>query len=162
MQYVSVEHQKAIAPRYRVATMIVASFAATVLLFLLIARVVTPDSFVPGSEQWQKMIYAGVLILGLWIVVLRRLMMSQAMMNRAATRGVGGVLQRLMTVTILIAAAAELVAILGFTFYMLTGDYQYSWRLGVVSLCLLAYAFPRRGEWERIVTTSAEAQKKVM
>lgn len=157
MQYVSVAHQKAIAPRYRQAVVIVGGIAASVLLYLLIARFITPGFGQPGSQTWQQPVYSGVLVLGLVIVVLRRLLMSRSAMKSAAADGADGVLRRLLTVTVVIAAAAELIAILGLILYLLTADYQYSWRLGVISLLLLAYAFPRRGEWERIVTESAES-----
>ncbi|MGH9840978.1 MAG: hypothetical protein ACREEM_19665 [Blastocatellia bacterium] len=160
MRYVSVEHQKAIAPRYRQAALIIGGFIASVLLYMAIARLITPGDGQPGSEKWQQPIYSAVLVLGLVVVVLRRLLMSQSVMNRAAAGGADNVLRKLLTATIVIAAAAEVIAILGLIFYLLTADYQYSWRLGVISLLLLAYAFPRRGEWERILTASAEARKK--
>ena len=55
---------------------------------------------------------------------------------------------------IIIGAIAEAVGISGLIFYRLTGDYQYSWRLGVVAILLILYSFPRRGEWERAVAES--------
>jgi type IV secretory pathway VirB2 component (pilin) len=158
MRYVSVEHQKAIAPRYRQASLLVAGFIASVLLYLFIARVVTPGEPQPGSEKWQQPIYSGVLVFGLVVIGLRRLLMAQRLMNRAAASGgADNVLRTLLAVTIFICAAAELIAILGLIFYLMTADYQYSWRLGVIALLLMGYAFPRRGEWERILTLSAEA-----
>jgi hypothetical protein len=159
MQYVSVEHQKAIAPLYKQASIIVMAFALSVILFLILGKVATPGEPAPGSEQWQKMIYAGVLILGLFIVVLRRFLLSGIVINRAAAGGIGNVLRNLMAVTIIIASLAEAIAIIGLVFYFVTADYQYSWRLGVISLFLLAYGFPRRAEWERIVAKSTENAK---
>ncbi len=158
MAYVSVENQKAIGPVYKQATIIVFACFVGVLLMLLLGKVLEPNSFVPGSEQWQKMIYTGVLILGLFIVVLRRLMMSGSVTGRAG--GAAGVLQKLLAMTVIIAALADAIAIGGLVFYFLTGNYDYSWRLGVIGLFLLAYGFPRRTEWERIVTRSTETQKQ--
>lgn len=157
MAYVSVENQKAIGPVYKQATIIVFACFVGVLLMLLLGKLLEPNSFVPGSEQWQKMIYTGVLILALFIVVLRRLMTSGAGIKRA---GAAGVLQKLLAVSIIIAVLAEAIAIAGLVFYFLTGNYDYSWRLGVIGLFLLAYGFPRRTEWERIVTRSTDAQKR--
>src|SRR5262249_19396661 len=102
MQYVSVEHQKAIAPRYRLASILVAAFTLSVILSMVMGRFITPGEPTPGSEAWQKSIYGGVLILGLIIVVGRRILMSKAAMNRAAAGGVSNVLRILMTVTIVI------------------------------------------------------------
>src|SRR5262245_64229116 len=160
MQYVSVEHQKAIAPKFKVAAIIVTAIALSVILFMIMGKIMNPVEPALESEIWQKRIYGGVLLLGLIIVVLRRFLMSGAAMSRAAAGGISNVLRNLLTVTVIISALAEFIAILGLFFYLRTGDNQYSWRLGVVSLFLLIYAFPRRGEWERVVTASVEAQKK--
>jgi hypothetical protein len=84
--------------------------------------------------------------------------MSQLVLGQATLRGVETVLNKLMTVTIICLTAGELVGIMGLIFYFLTGDFQYSWRLGVVSILLILYSFPRRGEWERAVAASAQAQ----
>lgn len=159
MEYVSVAHQKAIATRYRIACILVAAFAASVLIYMLIARLVTPGEPQPGSEKWAQPIYSAVIVIGLMIVILRRVLMSRAVMVSAAAQGAPAVLTRLMAVTVITAAAAEIVAVIGLVFYFLTGDYQYSWRLGLVGLFLLAYSFPRRGEWERAVTASAPPTK---
>jgi hypothetical protein len=159
MSYVSVEHQKIIAPKFRTATLIVSFFALSVIVYLILARLITPSYSEPGSESWQGRVYAGVLILGLLTVVLRRLLMSGAAMKQAAAGGVEKLVRRLVTVTILLAALAELIAVLGLILYLRSADYQYSWRLGMVGLFLLAYAFPRRREWEHIVTVSIESQR---
>lgn len=159
MDYISVEHQKALAQRYRLACIVVTAFMVSVLVYLLMARIVTPENPIPGSETWAQPIYSGIIVLGLLVVVCRRLLLSQMVMRPAASRGgVIAVLANLFTMTIVVAVAAELAALVGLVFYFLTGDYQYSWRLGVVSLFLLAYSFPRRGEWERAVVASTKAQ----
>lgn len=159
MDYISVAHQKAIAPRYRTVCVLVAAFAASVLVYMLIARLIIPGASQPGSEKWAQPIYSAVIVLGLLVVIFRRVLMSRPVMASAAAQGAPAVLNRLMTVTVITAAAGELVAVLGLVCYFLTGDYQYSWRLGLVSLFLLAYSFPRRREWERAVVASAPPDK---
>jgi hypothetical protein len=158
MEYISVEHQKAISQRYRMAVILVFGFFVTVLIYLFIARFITPGEPVPGSENWMRPVIAGIIALGLVVVVLRRLLMSQTIIKQASHLGVDAVLGKLMIVTIMSLVAAELVAILGLLLYFLTGDYQYSWRLGVVGIFLVLYSFPRRGEWETAVVASAKAQ----
>lgn len=159
MSYVSVEHQKIIAPKIRTATLIVSALIVSVIVYLILARLITPSYSTPGSESWQGRAYGGVLILGLLTVVLRRLLMSGTVMQQAAAGGVEKLVRRLVTVTIVIAALAELIAILGLILYLASADYQYSWRLGMVGLFLLAYAFPRRREWEHIVTVNMESKR---
>lgn len=158
MQYLSVEHQKLLGQRYKTAAIIVFAFCASVLIYMLVAKFITPKEIMPGSETWQQPVYSAVIVLGVVVVALRRIMLSKMMIGTATQRGVAAVLQHLLTMTIIICALAEIAAIGGLAFYLLTGDPQYSWRLGVVSIFLLLYTFPRRGEWERAVAESANLQ----
>lgn len=158
MEYISVKHQKALAERYRLACILAFAFGVSVGVFILIGRLLPPGEPQPGSEKWQPPVYAGVIVLGLMIVILRRVLMSRQVVGQATMAGVGAVLNKLVSVTIISLVAAEMVAIVGLVLYQLSADYQYSWRLGVVSLMLIAYSFPRRGEWERAVIAAAKAR----
>lgn len=159
MQYISVEHQRAISERYKVASIIVFSFCVTVVAFIIIARFVEPPEIVPGSERLHRIVPAVVIVLAMAAVVLRRVWMSAMVMGVAARTGVNAVLNRLVQMTVVCAALSEIVAILGLIFYMLTGVYRYSLILNLVSLILLLYtAFPRRGEWERAVAAATNAR----
>lgn len=155
MEYLSVENQKALGQRYKSAATIMLAFCASVLVYMLVAKLLPPNDSPPGSESWQQPVYSAVIVLGLVVVVLRRFLLSNMMVGPAIQRGVQAILRHLFVVTLVIAVLAEIAAIGGLALYKLTGDYQYSWRLGVVSLFLLAYNFPRRGEWERAVAHSA-------
>jgi len=159
MQYISVEHQRAISERYKVASIIVFAFCVTVVVFIIVARFIEPPEIVPGSERLNSIIPAVVIVLALGVIVLRRVWMSALVMGVAARAGVNAVLNRLVQMTVVCAALSEIVAIVGLMFYMLTGNYRYSLILNLVSLLLLFYtAFPRRGEWERAVSAAANAQ----
>lgn len=159
MQYISVENQRAIGERLKVASMIVLAFCVSVGVFALIGRLIDPPDTLPYSERLNSIIPAVVIVMAMSVIVLRRIWMS-AMVMRVATRtGVSATLNRLLQMTIVCAALSELVAILGFLFYLLTGNYRYSLILCLVSLLLLFYtAFPRRGEWERAVAAAAKAR----
>ena len=156
MEYISVENQKALDHRYQVTMLVVMAFAIGVLAYLLIAKFVKPGEGSPGSERWMQPVYSAAIVIGLSVVVVRRIVLSKLVIGPAAMRGVSSVLNTLQAMTIICSALAEVVAIAGLMLYLLTGDYQYSWRLGVVSLFLLVYCFPRRGEWERAVAESAK------
>jgi hypothetical protein len=159
MQYISVEHQRVIGERFKVASMVVLAFCVSVGLFALIGRLIDPPETLPYSERLNSIIPAVVIVMAMGVIVMRRVWMS-AMVMRVATRtGVSATLNRLLQMTVVCAALSELVAIVGFMFYMLTGNYKYSLMLFLVSLLLLFYtAFPRRGEWERAVAAAAKAQ----
>jgi TRAP-type C4-dicarboxylate transport system permease small subunit len=154
--YISVENQQALTQGYSKGVKLVLAIGLSVLIFMSIARFISPGDTLPGSEKLVRPIFIVVIVLGLIVVSLRRLLMSQSMMAKVASRGVNALLARLLTITVICLAVALLVCIMGFTFYLLTGDYEYSWRLGVVSLLLILYSFPRRGEWERIISRNTQ------
>lgn len=156
MDYLSAEDQKALNQRYRKTVIIVMAIGISVLIYLLVAKFIPPRDSPPGSESWMQPIYSGAIVLGLAVVALRRILLSRMFLKQAIERGVPAVLSSLQTLTLLCCALAEVAGIGGLIFYLLTGDYQYSWRLGAVSLFLIAYSFPRRNEWERAVAESAK------
>jgi hypothetical protein len=156
MDYISAEDQKALNQRYRTTVIIVMAIGISVLIYMLIAKFIPPKESPPGSETWMQPIYSGAIVLGLAVVALRRILLSRMFLKQAIERGVPAVLSSLQTLTLLCSALAEVAGIGGLIFYLLTGDYQYSWRLGAVGLFLIVYSFPRRGEWERAVAESAK------
>jgi hypothetical protein len=159
MQYISVEHQRAIGERFKVASIIVLAFCVSVGVFALAGRLIEPPETLPLSERLNSIIPAVVIVLAMGVIVLRRVWMSMLVMGVAARTGVPATLNRLMQMTVVCAALSEAVAVVGFMFYLLTGNYRYSLVLCLVSLLLLFYtAFPRRGEWERAVAAAANAR----
>jgi hypothetical protein len=156
MQYISVENQQAIGERFKVASIIVFAFCVSVGVFALIGRLVEPPESLLYSERLNSIIPPVVIVLAMGVIVLRRVWMSAMVMRVATRNGVPATLNRLMQMTVVCAALSEIVAIMGFMFYLLTGNYRYTLILCLVSLLLLLYtAFPRRGEWDRAVVAAA-------
>ena len=157
MDYIPSDTQKIIDQRYKSTLMFVATFLFSVVMFLFIAQVISPAESAPGSEKWGRVIYSTVVVLGVMVVALRRIFLSRMMLSQAASGGVSALLRQLGMTSIIGAAIAEAVAIIGLIAYMMTSDYQYSWRLGVVAIFLILYSFPRRGEWVRaVIANTAE------
>jgi hypothetical protein len=154
--YISVENQKALANSYRKGVKLVLIFGPSVLVFMLIGRFISPNTTLLSSERLFLPIIIAVIILGLVAITVRRLLMSQSMMAKVAPRGVNALVGRLLTSTVVCLTIAVLVGIMGLVFYLLTGDYEYSWRLGVVGIMLTLYSFPRRHEWERIISRNTQ------
>ena len=155
MQYISVEHQRAIEGRIKTASIIVFAFCVSIGVFALIGRFITPPEITPGSERYNSVIPAVVIVLSMGVIVLRRVWMSAFIMRMATRVGAPATLDRLMQMTVVCAALSEIVAIVGLMSYLLTGNYRYSLVLCLVSLLLLLYtAFPRRGEWTRAVANT--------
>jgi hypothetical protein len=159
MQYISVEHQRAIGGRFKVASIIVFAFCVSVGFLALIGRLIEPTETLPRSEKLNSIIPAVVIVLAMGVIVLRRVWMSTLVLGAAMRTGVPATLNRLMQMTVVCAALSEIVAVVGFMFYLLTGNYRYSLILCLVSVLLLFYtAFPRRGEWDRAVAAAANAR----
>jgi hypothetical protein len=159
MQYISVEHQRAIGERFKVASIIVFALCVSVGVFALIGRLIEPPDTVPRSEKLNSIIPAVVIVLAMGVIVLRRVWMSTLVMGAAMRTGVPATLNRLLQMTVVCAALSEIVAVVGFMFFLLTGNYKYSLILCLVSVLLLFYtAFPRRGEWDRAVAAAANAR----
>jgi len=159
MQYISVEHQRAIGERFKIASIIVFALCVSVGVFALIGLLIEPPDTLPRSEKLNSIIPAVVIVLAMGVIVLRRVWMSTLVMGVAMRTGVPATLNRLLQMTVVCAALSEMVAVVGFMFYLLTGNYKYSLILCLVSVLLLFYtAFPRRGEWDRAVAAAANAR----
>jgi len=159
MQYISVEHQRAIDERVKTATIIVFAFCVSIGVFALIGRFITPPEVALESDRFNNIIPPIVIFLSMGVIVLRRVWMSMFVMRGASRIGAPATLNRLMQMTVVCAALSEMVAITGLMSYLLTGNYRYTLILCLVSLLLLLYtAFPRRGEWIRAVTDAANAR----
>jgi hypothetical protein len=154
--YISVENQKAYANIYSKGVKLVLILGSSVLALLFIARFISPRTTLPGSEKLIRPTFIAVILIGVVAVIVRRLLMSQSMMQKVAPRGVNALLSRLLTVSLICLAIAVLVGITGFAFYLLTGDYEYIWRLGLISFFLVLYSFPRRREWESIISRNTQ------
>ena len=72
-------------------------------------------------------------------------------MLSAGRRGVSSLLNQLYLASLIGAVIGDVVGILGVVASLMMGNKEYSWRLGIAALLLIAYSFPRRGEWERAV-----------
>jgi len=154
MEYISSADQRALNERYRLTAMVVVAIGLSILLYLLLPTLipVAPTALVE-TVNWTKTLYSATLLLGLVVVLTRRALLSRTVLGRAARQGTSALLGRLSLTSIVCAALAEIVGVLGVFGYLLTGE-SYSWPVGVVSLLLVVYSFPRRGEWLRALATS--------
>jgi hypothetical protein len=159
MQYISVEHQRAIDDRIKTASLIVFAFCVSVGVFALIGYFMEPPEIGFGGGLIHSIIGPVVIVMSVAVIILRRIWMSAFVMGMATRAGVPATLNRLMQMSLVCAALSESAAIMGLMSYLGTGNYRYSLILCLVSLLLLLYtSFPRRGEWERAVAAAAKAQ----
>jgi hypothetical protein len=158
MQYLSVANQKAVDQTYRLSVIIVLAFCFTPILLMVLGRFIGVQRaafYDPATlELIKKLAYGSALGFGLLVVVLRRFGMAWLAGKRQ--RSVTAVLGNLRLLTLISAVLGELVTLIGFIAFMLTGDYEYCWRLGVVGLLLILYSFPRRWDWDRAVASAQD------
>ena len=131
------------------------------LLLIIVGALVIGSQRAPGDwnpiyDTWTRPIYGGTLVLGLLVVMTRRLVFSPLLMRPISQQGGKVVVRVLVAMTLVLGGLAAVVGVGGPLLYQWTGDAQYLWRLGAVGLLLLVYSLPRRAEWERAVRDAVE------
>lgn len=158
MQYLSIENQKALDQTFRITVIIVLAFCFMPVLLIGAGYFIgAQGGAIRDIETYllvTKASYGGALFAGLAVVALRRFWMT---FLRGGKKTAAVVLNKLRLLALLSSALGEIVAIIGFVAFSLSGDYQFCWRLGIVGLLLILYSFPRRWEWERTLATHAQA-----
>ena len=74
----------------------------------------------------------------------------------AALRGASGLLETLQKTTVIVAAIAALIAVLGLLISVMTGAGTDMLYLGAIAAAVLLYAYPRRAAWAAVVRALAE------
>jgi hypothetical protein len=168
MIYLSNTSQKALRARYRLTAFIVAALGISTLLYVVIGWAFAP-AMPRGDYLWltnsHYVIVGLVFVVALASVLLRRFFLAAARLRRAGRQGVNALLGHLHLSALIGAVLGDVVGILGVVASLVTGNREYSWRLGIAALLMIAYSFPRRGEWEQAValleqekTNAAEPQ----
>ena len=156
MEYDASAHQSKLDQTWRATAFITAFFAVTPLLLMLVGKLFIKETFDGDLATYQKiakLLYGGTIALGLLVVALRRFGIS-LVSRRQAGATAASVLRKLQGLTLVNAAIGELIALLGFVAFLMTRDFQFCWRLGVVSLAIILYSFPRRAEWARALAAA--------
>jgi len=103
-------------------------------------------------------LWIGVILLVIGAVSYRRVKFAPVRLNAVAgLRGASGLLQTLQQTTVRVALIGAVVAALGFVSSLLTGLFGDMLRAWLIALAVLAYAYPRRGAWRRVVEATDEA-----
>jgi hypothetical protein len=157
MEYVSTADQPKLTQKLQLTRVVLAFFALTPMLLMVVGKLVIRETFDGDLATYQKitkLLYGGTIGLGLAVVALRRIGLS-ILTRRQPGATADGVLKKLMAMSVIGGALGEAMGILGFLAAFITHDYQFCWRLGVISLLIILYSFPRRWEWERAVSAAS-------
>ncbi len=154
MNYISSANQSILSARYRLTAFIVVALGISTLLYVLIGWAFAPA--MPRTDyEWlmnsHYIIVGIVLVAALVTVLLRRFLLAPVRLRKAGRRNIGSLLSQLYMAALIGAVIGDVVGILGVVASLVTGNKEYSWRLGIAALLLIAYSFPRRSEWERAI-----------
>ena len=158
MEYVAAADQSKINQAWRQTAVVMAFFAITPVALIIVGKLVIHETFDGDLATYQeitKLLYGGTIGLGLAVIALRRIGFW-LLARRTAGANAISVLRKLRSLALLGAAAGELIGILGLVAAFITHEYQFCWRMGVVSLAVILYSFPRRSEWERAIAAATE------
>jgi hypothetical protein len=146
--------QDELVQRHRTATMFVFGFLILDVLLLLIAYLFAGRGVRSGDESMVIALWIGILVCGLGAFVLRRTRFATLRLKDiAAVKGTSALLKTLQQTTIQVACLGGAVAVMGYAWSMLTHDWSNMLRAAGVSAIVLAYSYPFRSSWQRVVRT---------
>ncbi len=157
MEYISSADQHQLSEHFRKIKLVVLVLAASLPIYIVIGYLLASSRQRIEPLSWGRGVYLAAIVIGLGAVTVRRFLHWRLRSSTVAQRVIADTLSQLGIVSIIGAALGEAISILGLIACLLTGDFEYSWRLGVIGLMLVAYSFPRRREWERIVVATKAA-----
>ena len=163
MNYISSANQPQLSARYRLTVLIVVALGISTVLYVVIGWAFAP-AMPRANYEWlansHYIIVSIVLVAALATVFLRRFLLMSSGLLEAGRKSLSALLSRLYLASLLGAVIGDVVGILGVVAGLMTGNKEYSWRLGIAALLLIAYSFPRRGEWERAVAAMEQEKSE--
>lgn len=145
--------------RHSVAVRVVAAVALFTLLLMALALTNVLAGKLSFNPTTANMLRFAIVFLGVGAVYFRRTRFAaMRLQDIAALRGATGLLDTLQTTTVIVALIAALVAVLGFLISIMTGDGTDMLYMGVISIVVLLYAYPRRSAWELVVRATSDGE----
>src|SRR5205085_5140516 len=147
-----------VAEAHRKASILVMALAASVVLYAAIALYVISQRPARGlTEQTRYGFYFAATFLAFGSIFYRRTQMRRIRLEVVAgLRGVAGLLRHFFIVTLVSAAMAEAIGLLGLVVSFLGGDQNDVARFAVVAIAIVLYSYPRRRAWQQAAAYVAE------
>lgn len=145
--------QSRVAEAYRKAKVIVLALAASIIVYVAVGLVLlnSPQPRVMPSTV-RIPFYVAALFLALGSIVVRRAQMRPMRLEViAGLRGIGGLVNHFLQVSVVSAVLAEVIGVLALAVVFFGGDRGDVINLGVVALVITLSNYPRRGAWQRAV-----------
>jgi len=133
------------------ASLIVLAIAISIILYVAIGlAVLSRNGSYQEAPQMRVPFYAGALFLALGAIFLRRTQLRWFKLETVAgLRGIEGLLKYLVSTTVILAAIAEVIGVLGLALCFLGGGQRDVLALGATGLVLALSSYPRRSAWEK-------------
>ena len=148
-----------LARRHRAASLAVQLLVTFSLLLVVLAyvRVRLPLDSLQLPPAAYGTLWIVILFLGLGAIAFRRFRFNAIRLQDVADLGgPSALLATLQTTTLLLAALAALVALLGLVLYSVWQLPTDMLKAGVVAVAVLIYAYPRRAAWRKVVEASQQ------
>ena len=142
-----------VAEAHNKAKVIVLVFAASIIVYAVVGLVLI-KARQPRilSSEVPIPFYVAALFLALGSIAVRRTQMRRLRLEVVAgLRGINGLINHFLKVTIVSAVMAEVIGMLAFVVVFFGGDQMDVIRLGIVGLVVAVFAFPRRRAWQQTV-----------
>ena len=144
---------------HRIALIVVVAVMSCIVVYVAVGLIVLNGKSRPSDGSSARIpIYVSALFIALGSVALRRSQMRWLRLSTVAeVRGAGGLISHLLRTTIILAALADLIGLLGLMISFTGGDMRDVLIMGAVALLIVLPVFPRRRVWEKTVADLAPA-----
>jgi hypothetical protein len=142
-----------VAAAHRTAWLVVILMAVSIAVYTAIGVVVVSSAEAPVDQpSWLRGFYVAALFLALGSVAIRRTQLRWLRLQVVAgLKGVEGLVKHFANVTIISAALAEAIGMLGLLSSFLGGGMRDVLTFGVISMLVVLFSYPRRDAWERTI-----------
>lgn len=143
--------QSRVAEAHRKAKVIVLALAASILVYT-VTGIILVNARQPRTMTSEVRIpfYVAALFLALGSIALRRAQMRRLRLEVVAgLRGIGGLVNHFLKVSVVSAALAEIIGVLALVIVFFGGEIGDVINLGVVALVISLSNFPRRAAWQQ-------------
>lgn len=150
--------EEEIARRHRAAANVVYVALGATLTLVVLALSDLFAGAVPFDQQVNNVIWIASIVFAFGAIALRRAMLAAPRLQAVAgLRGPSGLLAHLQRTTTLVCAVGVAIAVMGFVLALIRGRVDsMAVVVWVVAGVVLVSAYPRRGEWRRVVEAARQ------
>lgn len=158
----SIDIQHELARRYKATATTVAGLIIAAILLSVVAFLGKDYFRQQSNTPLEVALTLTVLFLGLGAIVWRRTKFStMRLQDIGGLEGPIGLLKTLEKTTIQLALLGATIATVGFVTTLITGDEWHAYRGTGVALVVLAYCFPTKTSWTRVISYYSNPKEPV-